>query len=165
MGSRIRSAANSGERSRYIPAKLLARGLAIPRYPQLKMGLPAGPALSRAWSRQRPDVIHVATEGPLGWSARAAARKLQIPVATDFHTNFQTYSRHYGVAWLERPVMAYLRRFHNRARCTLVPTQEMAEQLAAAGFRGLRVVGRGVNPAVFSPQRRSVELRARWGAD
>jgi glycosyltransferase involved in cell wall biosynthesis len=144
---------------------LLARGLAIPRYPQLKMGLPAGSALSRAWSQERPDVVHVATEGPLGWSALAAARKLRIPVATDFHTNFQTYSRHYGVAWLERPVMAYLRRFHNRAHCTLVPTDEMAEQLAAAGFRGLRVVGRGVNPAVFSPQRRSVELRARWGAD
>jgi glycosyltransferase involved in cell wall biosynthesis len=129
------------------------------------MGLPAGSALSRAWSQERPDVVHVATEGPLGWSALAAARKLRIPVATDFHTNFQTYSRHYGVAWLERPVMAYLRRFHNRAHCTLVPTDEMAEQLAAAGFRGLRVVGRGVNPAVFSPQRRSVELRARWGAD
>jgi glycosyltransferase involved in cell wall biosynthesis len=145
--------------------ELLARGLAIPRYPQLKMGLPAGAALSRAWSQERPDVVHIATEGPLGWSALAAAQKLEIPVATDFHTNFQTYSRHYGFAWLARPVMAYLRRFHNRAQCTMVPTAEMAEELAAAGFRGLRIVGRGVNPQVFSPQRRSPELRARWGAD
>jgi glycosyltransferase involved in cell wall biosynthesis len=143
---------------------LLARGLAIPRYPQLKMGLPAGSVLSRAWAHQRPDVVHIATEGPLGWSALAAARKLEIPVATDFHTNFQTYSRHYGFAWMARPVMAYLRAFHNRARCTMVPTAEMAEQLAAAGYRGLRVVGRGVNPEVFSPQRRSAALRARWGA-
>jgi glycosyltransferase involved in cell wall biosynthesis len=99
--------------------ELLARGLAIPRYPQLKMGLPAGAALSRAWSQERPDVVHIATEGPLGWSALAAAQKLEIPVATDFHTNFQTYSRHYGFAWLARPVMAYLRRFHNRAHCTM----------------------------------------------
>ncbi len=145
--------------------ELLARGLAIPRYPQLKMGLPAGAALSRAWSQERPNVVHIATEGPLGWSALAAAQKLEIPVATDFHTNFQTYSRHYGFAWLARPVMAYLRRFHNRAHCTMVPTAEMAEALAAAGFRGLRIVGRGVNPQVFSPQRRSRELRAGWGAD
>jgi glycosyltransferase involved in cell wall biosynthesis len=144
--------------------ELLARGLAIPRYPQLKMGLPAGAALSRAWSQERPDVVHIATEGPLGWSALAAAQKLEIPVATDFHTNFQTYSRHYGFAWLARPVMAYLRRFHNRAHCTMVPTAEMAEELAAAGFRGLRIVGRGVDPQVFSPQRRSRELRAGWGA-
>lgn len=143
---------------------LLAGGLAIPRYPQLKMGLPAGSALSRAWSQERPDVVHIATEGPLGWSALAAAHKLAIPVATDFHTNFQSYSRHYGFAWLARPVMAYLRNFHNRAQCTMVPTAEMAEQLAAAGYRGLRIVGRGVNPEVFSPQRRSQTLRARWGA-
>jgi glycosyltransferase involved in cell wall biosynthesis len=145
--------------------ELLARGFTIPRYPQLKMGLPEGSALTRRWALDRPDVVHIATEGPLGWSALAAARKLEIPVATDFHTNFQTYSRHYGFAWLARPVMAYLRGFHNRAQCTMVPTAEMAEQLGSAGYRGLRVVGRGVNPAVFSPQRRSRELRARWGAD
>jgi glycosyltransferase involved in cell wall biosynthesis len=60
--------------------------------------------------------------------------------------------------------MGYLRRFHNRADCTMVPTAELADELGAAGFRGLRVVGRGVNPQVFSPQRRSSELRARWGA-
>jgi glycosyltransferase involved in cell wall biosynthesis len=142
----------------------LARGFAIPRYPQLKMGLPAKGELKRAWSQSRPDIVHIATEGPLGWSALAAARELGLKVATDFHTNFQTYSRHYGMGWLARPVMAYLRRFHNRADCTMVPTAELADELTAAGFRGLRVVGRGVNPAVFSPQRRSPELRARWGA-
>ena len=142
----------------------LARGLTIPRYPQLKMGLPAGAALKRAWSKRRPDIVHVATEGPLGWSALGAARELKLPVATDFHTNFQTYSRHYGMGWLASPVMAYLRRFHNRADCTMVPTAELADELTAAGFRGLRVVGRGVNPQVFSPQRRSTALRARWGA-
>jgi glycosyltransferase involved in cell wall biosynthesis len=142
----------------------LGRGFAIPRYPQLRMGLPAKGALMRAWSQRRPDLVHIATEGPLGWSALAAARALKIRVATDFHTNFQTYSRHYGMGWLASPVMGYLRRFHNRADCTMVPTAELADGLTAAGFRGLRVVGRGVNPQVFSPQRRSSELRARWSA-
>jgi glycosyltransferase involved in cell wall biosynthesis len=109
--------------------------------------------------------VHIATEGPLGWSALAAARRLGLAVATDFHTNFHAYSRHYGFAWLASPVMAYLRSFHNRADCTMVPTAELAADLKAAGYRGLRVVGRGVDPQVFSPQRRSRELRARWGAD
>jgi glycosyltransferase involved in cell wall biosynthesis len=86
-------------------------------------------------------------------------------VATDFHTNFHAYSRHYGFAWLATPVMAYLKRFHNRADCTLVPTAELAAELEAAGYRGLRVVGRGVNPEVFHPGQRSRELRAQWGAD
>jgi len=144
--------------------EVLGRGIAIPRYPQLKLGLPARRALRRQWSLRRPDVVHIATEGPLGWSALAAARDMDLPAATDFHTNFHTYSRHYGVGWLARPVVAYLRRFHNRANCTLVPTSELAEDLARDGFQRLRVVGRGVNPAVFSPQRRSAALRARWGA-
>lgn len=142
----------------------LARGIPIPRYAQLKMGLPAKAELTRAWLARRPDVVHIATEGPLGWSALAAARRLGLAVATDFHTNFHAYSRHYGFAWLASPVMAYLRSFHNRADCTMVPTAELAADLKAAGYRGLRVVGRGVDPQVFSPQRRSRELRALWGA-
>src|SRR6267378_4904272 len=142
----------------------LGRGIAIPRYPQLKIGLPAKGALVRQWSDWRPDIVHIATEGPLGWSALGAAQALSIPVASDFHTNFHSYSRHYGAGWLARPVMAYLRHFHNRAGCTMVPTGELAEELATRGIRGLRVVGRGVNPAVFSPAKRSIELRARWGA-
>lgn len=146
-------------------AEILRPGLPIPRYPQLKMGLPSKGALLAAWREQRPDVVHIATEGPLGWSALAAARKLGLPVATDFHTNFHAYSRHYGVAWMARPVAALLRSFHNRADCTMVPTDEMAQELAALGFDRLRVVGRGVNAAVFSPAKRRPELRAQWGAD
>ena len=142
----------------------LGRGMAVPRYPQLKFGLPARRELVAEWARWRPDVVHIATEGPMGWSALAAAEAMGVPVATDFHTNFHTYSRHYGAGWLSRPVMAYLRHFHNRAGCTMVPTSELAEELRGRGFRGLRVVGRGVNPAVFSPAKRSPELRARWGA-
>jgi glycosyltransferase involved in cell wall biosynthesis len=46
----------------------------------------------------------------------------------------------------------------------MVPTREIAEDLAAQRFERLRVVGRGVDPAVFSPARRSAELRASWGA-
>src|SRR5688572_3040813 len=128
------------------------------------MGMPSRRVLEREWALSRPDIVHIATEGPLGWSALAAARGQGIPVATDFHTNFHAYTRDYGFAWLARPVAAYLRSFHNRAACTMVPTREIAEELAAQRFERLRVVGRGVNPQVFSPERRSAELRAAWGA-
>ena len=145
--------------------EILQRGIPIPRYSQLRMGLPAGASLLDAWTGRRPQIVHIATEGPLGWSALGAARRLRIPVATDFHTNFDAYSRHYGFAWLAKPVRAYLRAFHNRADCTLVPTAELSETLGGNGFERLRVVGRGVDPAVFSPERRSNALRATWGAD
>ncbi|MBC7938812.1 MAG: glycosyltransferase family 1 protein [Chitinophagaceae bacterium] len=145
--------------------EVLLRGLPIPRYPQLKMGMPSKRALVALWTRRRPDVVHIVTEGPLGWSALAAAAKLRLPVVSDFRTNFHAYSRHYGVAWLHNPIMAYLRKFHNRTACTMVPTESLKQQLAAAGFRRLQVVARGVDTQLFDPRRRSAELRQRWGAD
>jgi glycosyltransferase involved in cell wall biosynthesis len=144
--------------------ELLRPGFRIPRYPQLRMGFPAKGALMAEWRDETPDVVHIATEGPLGSSALAAARALGVPVATDFHTNFDAYSGHYGIGLLERLVMLHLRHMHNRAGCTLVPTEEMAEALKRDGFERLWVVGRGVDSAVFSPAKRSAELRASWGA-
>ena len=145
-------------------AEVLMRGLPIPRYPQLKMGLPSRRTLLRLWGLQRPDVVHIVTEGPLGWSALQAAQALRLPVVSDFRTNFHAYSRHYGVAWLQRPIVGYLRRFHNRTACTMVPTEALRSELRAEGFENLRVVARGVDTGLFDPVHRSDELRRRWGA-
>ena len=105
------------------PGELLTRGMPIPRYPNLRMGLPVTGVLLRQWTRSRPDIVHIVTEGPLGWSALRAALKLKIPVTSDFRTNFHAYSHHYGIGWLSRPIAAYLRKFHNRTRMTMVPTE------------------------------------------
>lgn len=146
-------------------ADVLLRGLPIPRYPHLKMGLPATRALLRLWTLARPDLVHIVTEGPLGWSALQAARKLRLPVSSDFRTNFQAYGQHYGLGWLHKPLMAYLRKFHNRCDLTMVPTESLRQQLASQGLERLRVVARGVDAQRFDPVRRSAALRAQWGAD
>lgn len=143
--------------------EVLMRGLPIPRYPHLRMGVPSKRALVRLWSQQRPDVVHIATEGPLGWSALHAARHLKLPVSSDFRTNFHAYSQHYGIGWLRKPIMAYLRRFHNAANCTMVPTEALRRDLAAVGFERLSVVSRGVDTQRFSPAHRSDALRTQWG--
>ena len=145
------------------PEQLLTRGMPIPRYPHLRLGLPAKKRLIAAWTLQRPDLVHIATEGPLGWSALQAARKLRLPVSTDFRTNFHAYSRHYGVGWLKKPIAAYLRKFHNLADCTMVPTEELRQQLAQARFERLHVVARGIDTQAFSPTWRDPALRAAWG--
>ena len=144
--------------------QVLMRSLPIPTYPQVRFGLPAKSALLRLWSLRRPDLVHIATEGPLGWSALQAARKLKLPVSTDFHTNFHAYSRHYGVGWLQKPIAAYLRKFHNGADCTLVSTASLKAELQALGFERLLVVGRGVDTQRFNPAQRNPALRAAWGA-
>lgn len=144
--------------------QFLLPGLAIPRYQNLQMGLPSGSALKRIWSTARPDVVHIVTEGPLGWSALAVARKLEIPVTSDFHTNFHSYTKHYGISWLQKPIGAYLRSFHNRARLTLVPDEGLRRELEVQGYQNLSIVGRGVDIGLFDPARRSTELRRTWGA-
>jgi len=144
--------------------EVLMRGLPIPRYPNLRMGVPSKRALVQLWSLHRPDVVHIATEGALGWSALQAATHLKLPVCSDFRTNFHAYSSHYGIGWLRKPIMAYLRKFHNRTACTMVPTEALRRELDAHGFRHLRVVSRGVDTQQFSPARRSSALRAQWGA-
>lgn len=143
--------------------ELLSRGLRLPRYDGLKLGLPARARLLREWSRQRPDLVHVATEGPLGWTAVTAANKLRVPVTSDFHTNFDHYSAHYGVGWLRQPVAAYLRRFHNRTAATYVPTSALARDLATQGYERVEVISRGVDTTLYSPARRSEALRREWG--
>ena len=144
-------------------SELLLRGLPIPRYPQLKLGLPSKKALIKAWSTKRPDLVHIATEGPLSWSALQAAHLLRLPVTSDFRTNFHSYCQHYGVGWLSKPIVAYLRKFHNRTAFTMVPTQAMKHQLEAMGFKNLRVVARGVDTQLFHPDKRSEVMRKSWG--
>ena len=143
--------------------EMLTTGMPIPRYPDLKMGLPAKRALLRQWTLKRPDLVHIVTEGPLGWSALQAAHKLKIPVCSDFRTNFHAYSLHYGIGWLKKPIVAYLKKFHNRTLLTMVPTEQLRAELAADGFLNLRVVARGVDTQLFHPGKRSQALRQSWG--
>jgi glycosyltransferase involved in cell wall biosynthesis len=144
--------------------EVLMRGLPVPRYPQLKMGLPAKRELLSLWTMRRPDLVHIATEGPLGWSALQAALRLRLPVSSDFRTNFHAYSKHYGVGWLNKPIVSYLKRFHNQCQVTMVPTRLLLDELSLYGFRNLQVLGRGVDTQRFDPARRSEALRAQWNA-
>ena len=143
--------------------EVLARGAALPNYGELRFGLPAKNRLVRLWTDKRPDVVHVVTEGPLGWSAVAAARKMHIAVTSAFHTNFHSYSGHYGLGLLKRPIEGYLRKLHNRTMATMVPTAALAASLERRGYQNLRVVSRGVDVQLFHPAKRSEALRQSWG--
>ena len=142
---------------------LLVRGAGLPRYPGLKFGLPAAGALTRQWSAAPPDAIYVATEGPLGWSALRAARRLGIPAATGFHTRFDQYMRDYGMAFLQQTALRWMRRFHNGGQATLVPTLELAEFLQMQRFKHVVRLARAVDTRQFGPEKRDAALRESWG--
>jgi glycosyltransferase involved in cell wall biosynthesis len=144
---------------------LETRGAALPRYPGLRFGLPAYRTLRQRWTQRRPDAIYVATEGPLGRSAVKTAVRLGIPVATGFHTRFDAYANHYGVGFLTPVVHNYLRRFHQRANVTLVPTDALAAELTAMGVDHARLLRRAVDTKLFHPSKRDNALRESWGVD
>jgi glycosyltransferase involved in cell wall biosynthesis len=144
--------------------ELLVPGLPLPGYAGLQFGLPAYFKLRRHWRTTRPEIVHIATEGPLGLSAFWAARSLGVTATSSFHTNFHAYSKHYGVGIFKSLGFAYLRWFHNQTAGTFVPSADLVETLTSAGFGNLRLLGRGVDTALFAPSRRDETLRASWGA-
>lgn len=148
---------------RFDKDRVLIAGAPLPSYPGVRFGLPAGRRLQARWTQERPDAIYVATEGPLGWSALNAARKLGIPVATGFHTRFDAYAKDYGFGLLSPWVFNWLRRFHNRGDATLVPTLELQQQLRAQGFQKVHRLGRAVDTLHFHPRWRDNALRESWG--
>jgi glycosyltransferase involved in cell wall biosynthesis len=141
----------------------LVRGLPLPGYKGLRFGLPCARLLRRSWKRARPDVIYVATEGPLGWSAVRIARCLGIPIVSGFHTNYHYYSQHYRLGWLQDLIFKYLCWFHNQTERTLVPNAELGARLESVGIANIGLLERGVDGKLFSPERRSAEMRRQWG--
>ncbi|RJG10651.1 glycosyltransferase family 1 protein [Pseudomonas cavernicola] len=160
---RPRQAADQGQKSD--DELLLTRGWPLPGYPGLQWGQASMHKLLRRWKRQRPDVLYIATEGPLGLSALRAARRLGIPVVSGFHTNFQQYSEHYGLGLLTRALTHYLRWFHNRSQLTLVPSASQRLELERRSFQRVQLLARGVDGQLFHPAKRSTELRANWGLE
>lgn len=143
---------------------LLVRGAGLPRYPGLRFGMPSPLALREHFRHVIPDAIYVATEGPLGWSAVRAAKRLGIPVATGFHTRFDHYMSDYGLPWLQPVALRWMRRFHNGGDATLVPTHELAQWLEGQRFAKVQRLARAVDTSQFHPEFRDAGLRARWDA-
>ncbi|MDR5902323.1 glycosyltransferase family 4 protein [Halomonas icarae] len=147
-----------------VAVELQLPGLAVPGYRQVRVGLPSGRRIAQWWRENPPDVVYLATQGPLGWSAQRAARRLGLPVVAGWHTNFDHYCHDYGIPWLAPLVETRLRTFHNRCAATLVPTHSQLDDLRRRGFQGVRCMARGVDGTRFAPGHRDDTLRRRWGA-
>lgn len=141
----------------------LVRGLPLPFYPKVRVGLAGPQRAARLLLRTAPDLVHVATEGPLGWSAVTAAGRLGLPAVTSFHTNYDHYVAHYGLGGLERGLFAYLRWFHNQGAVALAPGEATRRRLLDGGVRAVEVWSRGVDAEAFRPGRRDPGLRTGLG--
>ena len=129
------------------------RTVPCPTYPEIRLSLFPSARLHHMLKLFQPDAIHLVTEGPLGWSARAFCRKRGLPFTTAYHTRFPEYVRarvRLPLAWS----YAFVRRFHAPSSAVLVVAQSIRDELAARGFKNLAPWSRGVDITAFQPQPR-----------
>lgn len=122
-----------------------------PTYPEIRLALPGYFHAVRRIEAMKPDAIHIATEGPIGWMARTYCRLRRIPFTTSFHTRFPEYlaSRfRLPLSW----TYGIVRRFHNGSAGTMVATPSLAAELEARGFSRLMPWTRGVDTDHFRPR-------------
>ncbi|MEK7323520.1 MAG: glycosyltransferase family 1 protein, partial [Pseudomonadota bacterium] len=121
-----------------------------PTYPSIRLALKPAVLLRAMLDAYAPDAIHIATEGPLGWAARAYCHDRGLRFTTSYHTQMPEYIR------LRTPIplsvsYSVLRRFHRPAACTLVPTESQRQRLLQRGFENVVIWSRGVDTDLFHP--------------
>jgi glycosyltransferase involved in cell wall biosynthesis len=144
------------------------RSFVLPFYKELYLPRPPFGSVHRAIDAFRPDIVHIATEATLGHSVLRFARRRRLAIVSSFHTNFDQYSGHYRVGWARTAIWRYMRWFHNRTVETYVPSETTIRQLEHLGFERMVLWKRGVDSALFRPERpaRAALRRALgWSAD
>jgi glycosyltransferase involved in cell wall biosynthesis len=136
-------------------------GFPLPFYPELKFNF-FRPLFIRRLNDFHPDIIHLVDPVVLGAAGLAAVHFLGKPVVSSYHTNLAAYCSHFGFPVFTRPMWSYNRFIHNQCSLTFCPSPSMASVLRKQGFQHLRIWPRGVETALFQPERRSGELRASW---
>ncbi|MFT3859532.1 MAG: glycosyltransferase [Aquabacterium sp.] len=140
------------------PAQWRTRALSVPMKPALRLGLAGVAQLRRRFEQHRPDVVHMATAGPLAWAAMRAALALQIPATTDWRVPLGAKQDGWP-SWWSPLVLKARRGFHNQGQRTFVPTPATQRTLSACGFEQLEVLSTGVDTQAFSPTLYSPALR------
>src|SRR5215470_11468022 len=122
----------------------------VPTYQSLRVAIPNRGEIARRIEKAAPEAIHIATEGPIGWSVRAYCRRHKLPFTTSYTTRFPEYvSVRTGIP--ESLGYAVMRQFHSASSMVMVATDSLRRELAERGFRRLGYWTRGVNTELFKP--------------
>jgi glycosyltransferase involved in cell wall biosynthesis len=126
------------------------RRFPCPGYAELELAWWPGREVARQLDDCAPEVIHIATEGPLGSAARRYCLRRGLAFTTAFHTRFPyILSKALGIP--ERWGYAWFRRFHAPAAAVMVPSEGMLGILQGYGFANARQWSHGVDLKLFRP--------------
>ncbi|MBX9913318.1 MAG: glycosyltransferase family 1 protein [Pseudomonadaceae bacterium] len=126
------------------------RSIACPTYPEISLVWNLW-QVGKAIRDFAPDMVHLATEGPLGWAARRWLQKRQLAFTTAIHTRFPEYL---SARWPWLPLSwgyAWLRAFHRPSQAVLVSTERMRTEFASWGFINVQLWHKGVDTRLFYP--------------
>lgn len=126
-------------------------------YSEIRLALGARDDVEDRFLAFAPDAVHIATEGTLGWDARAVCLKHKFPFTTSYHTQFPEYVNA-RFKWI--PLAAgywYMHAFHDKSGRVMVATPTMQKQLQLQGFRNTAIWSRGVDIEMFHPSKRGVD--------
>jgi len=136
----------------------------IPGRGEYRVPLMLGAAVKRDLEAFAPNIMHLSSPDPASRRALAWARKRGLPVLASVHTRFETYPRYYGMAFLEPPILAYIKRFYTRCDALVAPSESMAAVLREQGMHSdIGIWARGVDREIFNPQRRDLAWRRSLG--
>jgi glycosyltransferase involved in cell wall biosynthesis len=126
------------------------RTFPCPTYPEIRLALRPGRVIAQRIQRFRPNCIHIATEGPLGFAARRHCVRHSLPFTTSYHTRFPEYIH----ARFPVPLAlgyAFMRWFHRPSSSVMVATRTIRDDLEHRGFVNVRSWSRGVDTELFHP--------------
>ncbi len=123
----------------------------MPGYSEIRLAIAPRSGTRRALQAFAPDVVHIVTEGPIGWAARRWCVDRQVAFTTAFHTRFPDYAAvRTGMSadWFW-PMM---RRFHRPSSGVFVSTPRLRDELAYRGIGNGRIWSRGIDTDLFCPE-------------
>ena len=131
----------------------------MPGYKEIELVILPGAELKKLVDDFRPDTIHIATEGPLGWAARRLCMSRGWPFTTAYHTHFPDYvalraARRWPVLHdpAKKLAIRLIRRFHAPSHGVLTTTASVEKTLRSYGFETpLFRLTRGVDTDIFHP--------------
>lgn len=109
-----------------------------------------------------PDFIHVATPLTMGVLGSHAAKKLNIPIISSYHTHFDQYLDYYKLSWISPILWRYLKWFYSSSERIFVPSKETYTHLQTKGFTNLSIWSRGVDCSLFRPSNQTVNIREKY---
>jgi phosphatidylinositol alpha 1,6-mannosyltransferase len=143
--------------------ELRVASVPFPPYPAIRLSIPRFHTVQRFLDGFGPDLVHVATEGPLGFVGRRYALEHGVPLVTSAHTDFPQYCRYYGAPSLQPLAWRFLAWFHRPAALTHAPGGAMQRALTERGVRHVVRWGCGVDVEHFRPGRRGFGHRRALG--